>query len=289
MLADAFHAENYRFWKNRTTVLWSVVFVPVMAVVAGAVSNLVLQANTAKLTTDPQLPPQVAQMVSSQAVNLGDAIQTVAVQAANPILMLFVLIGAATIYAGDYRWETWRLISPRNTRPNLLLGKLAVVTVVSLIALLVMMVSGLVVELIKARLFDRALSFSMGGDDVSRLGLLSLLSWWRIIQFTLLGLLAATVTRSLLAALFVPLVAGIVGGIAPQMLAGLGIMPDSWLSVGINPSGAIETIQGALNPRPGETLPEGLLLKVWVSAAAWTVLPLAGALVWFRRQDLSKE
>ena len=29
MLADAFHAENYRFWKNRTTVLWSIVFVPV--------------------------------------------------------------------------------------------------------------------------------------------------------------------------------------------------------------------------------------------------------------------
>ena len=38
----------------------------------------------------------------------------------------FVLIGAATIYAGDYRWETWRLISARNTRSNLLAGKVVV-------------------------------------------------------------------------------------------------------------------------------------------------------------------
>ena len=37
--------------------------------------------------------------------------------------VMFVLIGAATIYAGDYRWETWRLISARNSRVNLLLAK----------------------------------------------------------------------------------------------------------------------------------------------------------------------
>jgi ABC-2 type transport system permease protein len=36
-------------------------------------------------------------------------------------------------------------------------------------------------------------------------------------------------------------------------------------------------------------LPDGLLLKAWVSLTLWTLVPLAGALAWFRRQDLSKE
>jgi ABC-2 type transport system permease protein len=40
---------------------------------------------------------------------------------------LFLMIGAAAILAGDYRWETWRLLTPRNTRQNLLLAKLVVV------------------------------------------------------------------------------------------------------------------------------------------------------------------
>ena len=36
-------------------------------------------------------------------------------------------------------------------------------------------------------------------------------------------------------------------------------------------------------------LTDGLLLKAWVSLGLWTLAPLAGALAWFRRQDLSKE
>ena len=36
-------------------------------------------------------------------------------------------------------------------------------------------------------------------------------------------------------------------------------------------------------------LPAGLVLKAWVSLGLWTLVPLAGALAWFQRQDLSKE
>ena len=36
-------------------------------------------------------------------------------------------------------------------------------------------------------------------------------------------------------------------------------------------------------------LPDGILLKAWVSVGLWTLVPLAGALAWFRKQDLSKE
>ena len=36
-------------------------------------------------------------------------------------------------------------------------------------------------------------------------------------------------------------------------------------------------------------LPAGILVKAWLSVGLWTLAPLAGALAWFRRQDLSKE
>ena len=121
------------------------------------------------------------------------------------------------------------------------------------------------------------------------MALLTLLSWWRVIQFTLLGLLAAVFTRSLLAALFIPIVIGVAGSAAPALLAGMGVMPDSWWSMMIHPGGAIEAIQAMVDPQPGQAMPDGLALKAWISAVLWTILPLAGALALFNRQDLSKE
>jgi ABC-2 type transport system permease protein len=289
MLVDAFQAENYRFWKNRMTMLWSVAFVPLMAIVFGTIGNIVLKANAPKLTSDSQLPPEVTQMLAGGTLDIGQALVGSAAQLASPPLLLFVLIGAATIYAGDYRWETWRLISARNSRSNLLLGKVGVVAVLALVALVAAMIANVIVDLIKASVFDRTLAFTMDGQDAGRFGLLTLLSWWRVIQFTLLGLLAATMTRSLLAALFIPIVIGVAGTAAPSILAGMGVMPDSWPSMLMNPGGAIEMIQAWVNPQVGQTLPEGALIKAWTSAGLWTALPLAGALAWFRRQDLSKE
>jgi len=289
MLADAFRAENYRFWKNRMTVLWSIAFVPVIGVIFGAIGNIVLKINTPRLMADSDLPPQVAQLMGGGALDLGASMVAAAAKLASPPLLLFVLIAAATIYAGDYRWETWRLISARNSRRNLLLGKIGVVGVVGLVALAAMVVSGVVSDTVKATVLERPLTFHMDAGDAGRWGLLTLLSWSRVMQFTLLALLAATLSRSLLAALFVPIVVGVAGSAAPALLAAMGMAPDHWLSVLLSPGGAIEALQAAVDPQPGESLPEGLIVKAWTSAILWTALPLAGALLLFRRQDLSKE
>ena len=107
-------------------------------------------------------------------------------------------------------------------------------------------------------------------------------------QFTMLALLTAVVTRSLLAALFVPLVVAVAQFFSPQLFLTMGMQPDAWLPVLANPSGAIEALK-AIASGAGSTLPEGLALKAWLSMALWTLLPIAGALFWFKRQDLSKE
>lgn len=229
-------------------------------------------------------------MLAGGALNMGEVLVATAGGLANPLVLLFVLIGAATIYAGDYRWETWRMISARNSRTNLLLGKLATLAGLTLAAMLLMLIAGLIGDLIRAAIFSRALAFSIAGEMVGQFfGLLGL-AWLRIIQFTMLGMLAAVVSRSLLAALFVPMFVGAAQTFSPQMLMPMGVMPDAWLAVLVNPGAAYDAIAGSLRDAPAAApRAADMMLKAWLSLVLWTAIPLAGAIAWFNRQDLSKE
>lgn len=290
MLVDAIRAEGFRLSKNRTALFWSLLFVPIIALVIGAVTNFVLKGAETKILGDEKMPPELKAALTNATLDMGAALVQAAAGLANPLVLLFVLIGAATIYAGDYRWETWRLISARNSRVNLLLAKLAVVAVLALAAMGFMLVAGVIENLIKAAVFERALTFSLTGEMAGQfLGFVGL-SWLRILQFAMMGMLAAVVTRSLLAALFVPLVFGIAQFFTPNPLMQMGVMPDAWLAILVNPGAANDAIQASImGGASASALPDGLLLKAWVSMALWTLAPLAGALAWFRRQDLSKE
>ena len=291
MLADAIRAEGYRLSKNRTALFWSVAFVPLITIAIGTITQFVLKANEARLMADAEAPPGLREMLQAGGeLDLAQALVQSAGSLANPIVLLFVLIGAATLYAGDYRWETWRLISARNSRPNLLLGKLAVVAGLSLVAMLLMLVTAVIENFIRAAIFDRSVVFGLTGEAFGQFAGQFGLSWLRILQFTMMGMLAAAVTRSLLAALFVPLVMGVAQFFSPQMLTPMGVMPDAWLAMLVNPGSAVDAISAAIaGGERAAALPAGIVLKAWISLGLWTLLPLAGALAWFKRQDLSKE
>lgn len=290
MLVDAIRAEGFRLSRNRTALFWSLAFVPILSVAIGALTSFVLKGSETRILGDEKMPEELKAALGGGTLDMADALVTAAGNLANPLVLLFVLIGAATLYAGDYRWETWRLITARNTRVNLLLAKLAVVALLALSAMGFMLVAGVVENLIKAAVFERSLTFSLTGAMVGQFLGFAALSGLRILQFAMMGMLAAVVTRSLLAALFVPLVFGIAQFFSPQMLGPMGVMPDAWLSVLVNPGAATDAIQAAIaGGVRAAALPDGLLLKAWVSLALWTLIPLAGALAWFRRQDLSKE
>jgi len=287
MLVDAIRAEGFRLSKNRTALFWSVLFVPIITVVIGAGTHLLMKANEAKLLADSDAPPGLREMMQTGGeLDMAQALVQAAGNLAGPIVLLFVLIGAATLYAGDYRWETWRLISARNSRINLMLGKLATVAGLALLAMLFMLVAAVIENFIRASVFDRTVVFGATGEAFGQFAAGFGLSWLRILQFTMFGMLAASVTRSLLAALFVPLVVGVAQYLSPQMLMPMGIMPDAWLAVLLNPASATEALGAAI---AGRELADGLVLKAWVSMGLWTLVPLAGALAWFKRQDLSKE
>tara|TARA_R110002051_G_scaffold73563_1_gene133610 strand:- start:497 stop:1369 length:873 start_codon:yes stop_codon:yes gene_type:complete len=290
MLVDAIRAEGFRLSKNRTAVFWSTLFVPIVGVVLGALMSFVVRGGETRLLGDAKAPEELVEMMSRAPLDLGEIIVSAAGSLANPLVLLFVLIGAATVYAGDYRWETWRLISARNSRPNLILAKLTVVGSLALAAMAFMLVGDAIDTLIKAIVFERAVTFTMGSDQVGQFFALAGLSWLRILQFTMISLLAAVVTRSLLAALFVPLVVGLTQFFSPQLLGQIGMMPDAWLAILLNPGAGADAFEAMIKGGPAAAmLPAGLTPKAGLSLALWTALPLAGALVWFQRQDLARE
>lgn len=285
MLADAIRSETYRLSKNRNALFWSVLFVPIMGVLLATLGFVVAKANEAKLAG--KLPPEV---MKGGPLDLGLTLVKSAGDFANPAILMFVLIGAATIYAGDYRWETWRLISARNTRPNLLIGKVAVVALVIMLATFAALISDMITSLIQAAVFGRPLTFSMTGAAAADFGLLTLTSWARILQFTMLGLLGAVVTRSLLAALFAPLVIGIAQFFLPQLLLPMGVTPDGWLLPLLSPGLATDLLKAVIQGgMAAAELPDHAFAKGVIGLALWIGVPFAASIVWFSRQDLSKE
>lgn len=286
MLVDAIRAESYRLSKNRTALFWSLLFVPVIGLLISTATFIFAKANEAKLAG--KLPPGLG--LNASPLNLGEGLVSSAAEFANPAVLMFVLIGAATIFAGDYRWETWRLTTARNSRPNLLLGKVVVVVGLTIAATVAVLIGDIASNLIKAMVFKRALTFSLTGGQLADLAWLTLVGWGRIVQFVMLGLLAAVMTRSLLATLFVPMVVGIGQFFLPNLLASMGVSPEGWLMPLLTPGMAADLLKAVIHGGPAAgSLPTQALAKGLLGLGLWTGIPLAGAIVWFQRQDLSKE
>jgi ABC-2 type transport system permease protein len=267
-------------------VFWSIVFVPVISLVLAIGGFLFLQS---KMDGAIQtLPPELK--LNARAVDLGQSLVDAAGALAHPAVLAFLLIGAATVFAGDYRWETWRLITARNSRPNLIMGKAGAVKLLTLAGLALLLVASMGADVAKGLIFGRSFAFGFGGDEARSFGLLALLSYVRAVQFLLLSLLAATVTRSLLAALFVPLVIGVGQFFLAKMSPLFGWQMGDWATMLLFPGEGYELlkvlVQGGME---AALVPAGAAWRALTGLALWSFAPFFLALWWFQRQDLSKE
>ncbi|WP_439472710.1 hypothetical protein [Brevundimonas sp.] len=286
MLVDALRAEGYRFSLNRVLVVLSTLLTPVLFAIGGVLFHWITKTKGDEAAKAANLDINLP----SEAVNLGDALGLAAGACANGFVLICVLIAAATIYAGDYRWETWRLISARNDRTSLILAKVGVVKIVAIVGSLFFLIASFCFLLAQAFVYGRGLSFSVNGGDVGGIALTWLLSYIRIVQFTLVGLLAAVMTRSLLAALIVPWALGFIQSIFGQIgPALLGMDPGGWTLQLLLPGLAYDTLKAAVEGPLEAPLTGAVIWRSLTGLALWTLVPLGGALVWFKRQDLSKE
>lgn len=288
MLVDAIRAEGFRLLKNRVVLFWSVVF-PQLLFLTGALIAFSMTKGRVGGSAEANAKMEAA-LPSTGLLDVGQSLVGSGDDLANPLILAFILIGAAILYAGDYRWETWRLVTARNTRVNLMLGKVVVFASLAASAILAFILVSIATDFIQAAIFSRPLGFTMSAADFGHLLAMAALALVRLIQFVMIGLLAAAVTRSLLAALFVPLVVGVGQAFGALLMPQAGLDPDGWFGILIMPARALGYLNSLIvGGIPASVVPDGMAAKASLSLILWTLLPFAGALAWFRRQDLSKE
>src|SRR3954471_7801061 len=110
MLNDALSAEAYKMRRNRTTLFWGFAFVPLGLLLFDLSLDIYLRLHM-RLGDSLDLRQEIV-----RALGLGGS----------SAIQIFFAAGAAAIFAGEYRWETWRLQTPRNRRVNLLGAKFLV-------------------------------------------------------------------------------------------------------------------------------------------------------------------
>lgn len=285
MLADAIRAEGYRLSKNRTLMFLSVLFTPLLFALGGIGFHVI-----SKIKGDEAAAAAgIAVSAGGEAVNLGEALTMGASAGANGFILVFMLIAAATLYAGDYRWETWRLITPRDGRISLLLGKVGVLKLLALAAMVTFLIAAFIFFIAQAVVYQRPLSFSYDAAEAGQFALVWLLSWTRIVQFAMVALLTAVVTRSLLAALFVPWALGFAQSLLGQFMPLIGWEPQMWAPQLLLPGLAYDTLKAAVVGPLEAPLTDATVWRSLVGLALWAVVPPALAIAWFKRQDLSKE
>jgi len=280
MLADAIAAEGYKLLRNRGLLFWGFCFPPLANLLfnLGTETWLYLHGSGAAL--------RLAQAQGSH-IDLGQQLLQGLSSSTSFFFEIFVIAGAAALFAGEYRWETWRLVVPRNSRTNLLLAKFAVFGIAASAGILAFGIFTTLSAFYGALLnglspagfaisFPRAAGVFLGA----------------LAELMLLGALAAlvaTVSRAQMAAL--------IGGIffVFAQTIGMGIV-HPWeaplqdfaylpaMSAYLLRTGAAgQGISPGVFADPGKVLPACLFLLAWIGALAGLAIAV------FRRQDLSRE
>lgn len=282
MLIDAIRAELLRFSRNTSAWLWALLVIPFGTAITGILARHFLVTKISNATQS--LPAELH--LPKSPLNLGDVITDQTASLAGISLLAFFLIAPAVIAATDYRWETWRLIRPRNSRLNLILGKAIAIALIALIPLALFLLCETLGRIFSATLEDRRIVLGFDGEQFGATVMMFVIAWLRTLQVAGLALLAGIVTRSIFGGYVIPI--GFSAGtfLLAQMLQGFGWEPTQWKRLLLFPATGHDLIQSYLagGPVSGETLTKSL-----IGLFLWLLAPPALAVWWFQRQDLPKE
>jgi ABC-2 type transport system permease protein len=268
MLADAISAERFRLLKDRGTLFWGVLFSPIAGLVMGVGGELFARGMM------KGMPPIPVDLVGRMVKALAGG--------ASPVVGLFVLILSTAVLAGDYRWETWRLLTPRNGRANLLLAKLATVAGAVAVSLVLYALAAALGGLFSALTSGAPLVAYRGSAATDLLGTFAV-SWLQLMVLAALAAVVGVTTRSTMGALIVGLVLAVVQSIVASQLH------EPSLKALAIPAFSGDLLKTAiLTPRSvvDTPAPWGLALAFLL---AWLAGLTAAALALFQRQDLTRE
>lgn len=272
MLLDALKAERFRLWRDRGAVIWGFAFPGVGVFAVGLIATLFV-----KFVAKAKIPG---------AVNLGTDIVGALSGAGSPITQIFFLIGAAAIFGTDYRWETWRLQTPRNSRLNLILAKFAIYALATALALIGMGLGGVLAAVLRTVIETsplEAVNWTIFFPAFLR-GFMA--AWLELMVVGAIAALIAVVSRTNVAAIIVTLLLAFAQAIIMgQMRFDPQHPPLDALA--LFPALSAQVLRGA-PVGPGGVTAQGaelgaLMLLVWILVLGGLTVAL------FRRQELTRE
>ncbi len=282
MLLDAFAAEQLRLLKARGTLIWSLAPVPVIYMAYIAFKHWSFHQQAAKTGTQ-------AMLSASGPIDLVHAALEVMGGVHYVLNIPFLLVAGCAIFASDYRWETWRLITPRNTRINLMLAKLGLYGALAAASLLIFVLLAFVGALFGSVLNKVPVVLALEpGTALPQLAMMFGLGWLELMVFGGAAAALAVFTRSQFAAFFLTLAWAVGQGIWQLTLQPPDPANPPMRHLAMLPGYAADFLKavvraGDMAPPTDSTWPALAFLLFWaVSLAAVAVLA-------FNRQDLTRE
>ena len=275
MLADAIAAERFRLLRDRSALFWGFCFAPLVGFLLSVGGDLFLRNVIKKPMPGVTvgLVDQVIKALSGGASTFG---------------ALFLMIGAAAVLASDYRWETWRLLTPRNTRQNLLLAKLVVVGEAVFWSLLLTALLSAFAAVIGSAINGKALAFSMFDRNLfDVIGVLAI-TWLEAMALAALAACVGVLSRSTMGVVIACLGVRFVQTVLASSLRLMEQGQPSWKLLAL-PAFDADLLRASLLD-PGQLgAASGSAGAALAVLAAWVAILAAGAVFLFRRQDLTKE
>jgi ABC-2 type transport system permease protein len=274
MIAQALRAELLKLVKNRWSAFWCYAFAPIFWLVMGLIFE-----------TFVRVPSQAAMF--DVATPIGTAREGLGAYN-NLFLQIFPIAGAAILFAGEYRWETWRAILPRNGRLSIVVAKLIVFALAISLSVLACGLAGLMVGLWDAMQSANVVWPKSGSGAVAlSLAIAFAASFLQLMATAGLVMLIAVVGRAMIAAIVGPFIILTVAEIASIRFR----LPDAGMEAAAFPNLASNALHQFSKDLLGD--PDAYAVQLAAPGAAalilWCVVLTATAIALFQRQDMSKE
>lgn len=273
MIADALHAELYKLSRNRWSKFWAFGFMPAFALASGLIEQAYYHFSMGDII--PYAAP------------LWDSFSGFGTLSAS-IFQLCGIAGAAIIFGGEYRWETWRASLTPNDRMPLMLAKLLTFAIAISACLVLCSLARLISGLVDAGLTRAGTTWpSVGAGEIALAHLLAFAATFMQMMVTAsFVMLVAVITRAMTAGIVATLLVLFACEIAS--IRGNAGGDPVWV---LFPNIAGEGIRQAGRTVMGDsdTILAGFALPGAAALVMWFVLLTAAALALFMRQDLSKE
>jgi ABC-2 type transport system permease protein len=283
-MLDALSAERLKLSRHKAT--WFLVWLyPILFLLLFSVSVVVALTHAGA----PAKPMTVAAWLQQTAMIWKLPSQTIG--------RYLIAAYVAVVFAGEYGWNTWKLIVPHRSRVSLIAAKFVTIFLLFLVALALTAAISLLFTWLEGSIRGHPIPAGVTAAAILEAQGRAALSGLAPFLFTLASIsLAAVLTRSMVAALVIGVVLATIEQLFVKLGPLLSVYAPSlvWTLYHALPGYHLDNLEswitnGSAQPAP---FPDGRVVALgWTTslavAAAWIVALAAGTFAAFKRQDIN--